>query len=56
MLDKREAYLKNVYVDYKDIYGIKGAKFCKEMQQLGKFYPKKKRRVQFSNNIQYSRN
>ena len=56
MLDKREAYLKNVYIDYKDIYGIKGAKFCKEMQQLGKFYPKKKRRVQFSNNIQYSRN
>ena len=56
MLDKREAYLKNVELDYKDIYGVKGVKFCNNMQRCTKSNPKKKCKVQFSNNIQYSRN
>ena len=57
MLDKREIYLKNVQSDYKDIYGNKGVKFCKEMQKRAKSTtPKKKCKVKFSNNIQYSMN
>ena len=56
MLDKREAYLKNVALDYKDIYGLKGVKFCNDMQHLNKSSPKKCRRVQFTNVIEYSRN
>ena len=56
MFDKREIYLKNVELDYKDIYGIKGVKFCNNMQKLPKSNPKKKCKVQFSDNIQYSRN
>ena len=56
MLDKREAYLKNVALDYKDIYGLKGVKFCNDMQHLNKSSPKKHRRVQFTNIIEYSRN
>ena len=56
MLDKREAYLKNVFTDYKDIYGLKGVKFCKDMQNYSKSSPKKNRKVQFTNNIEYSRN
>ena len=42
--------------EYKDIYGNKGVKFCKDMQNLKKTTPKKTNRVQFSDNIQYSRN
>ena len=56
MLDKRDLYLKNVELDYKDIYGIKGLHFCNKMQKCCKTTPKKRARVQFSNNIQYSRN
>ena len=56
MLDKREAYLKNVAIDYKNIYGIKGAKFCNNMQHLNKSNNKKNKRVQFTNIIEYSRN
>ena len=56
MLDKRDIYLKNVELDYKDIYGIKGLNFCNKMQKCCKSTPKKRARVQFSNNIQYSRN
>ena len=56
MLDKREIYLKNVQSEYKDIYGNKGVKFCKDMQKSAKSTPKKNCKVRFSNNIQYSRN
>ena len=56
MLDKREVYLKNVELDYKDIYGVKGVNFCNNMKKCSKAIPKKKCKVQFSNNIQYSRN
>ena len=56
MLDKRETYLKNVAIDYKNIYGIKGAKFCNNMQHLNKPNNKKNKRVQFTNIIEYSRN
>ena len=56
MLDKRETYLKNVAIDYKNIYGIKGAKFCNNMQNLNKSNNKKNKRVQFTNIIEYSRN
>ena len=57
MLDKREIYLKNVQSDYKDIYGNKGVKFCKEIQKRAKSTPNKKKcKVMFSNNIQYSFN
>ena len=56
MLDKRETYLKNVFTDYKDIYGLKGVKFCKDMQNFSKTSPKKNRKVQFTNIIEYSRN
>ena len=33
MLEKREVYLKNAEEEYKDIYGNKGVKFCKDMQK-----------------------
>ena len=56
MLDKREVYLKNVELDYKDIYGAKGVKFCNSMKKCTKAAPIKRCKVQFSNNIQYSRN
>ena len=56
MLDKRETYLKNVIIDYKDIYGSKGVKFCNDMQNYNKSSPRKNRKVQFTNNIEYSRN
>ena len=56
MLDKRETYLKSVAIDYKNIYGIKGAKFCNNMQNLNKSNNKKNKRVQFTNIIEYSRN
>ena len=36
MLDKREAYLKNVAFEYKDIYGSKGVKFFNDMQKCNK--------------------
>ena len=56
MLDKREAYLKNVAFEYKDIYGSKGVKFCNDMQKCNKSSPKKQRKVQFKDYIEYSRN
>ena len=56
LLDKRDIYLKNVELDYKDIYGIKGVKFCNKMLNCSKTTPKKKCKVQISNNIEYSRN
>ena len=56
LLDKRDIYLKNVELDYKDIYGIKGVKCCNKMQNCSKTTPKKNCKVQFSNNIEYSRN
>ena len=56
MLDKREIYLKNVAFEYRDIYGLKGIKFCNDMQRYNKSNPKNNRRVQFTNNIEYSRN
>ena len=56
MLDKREIYLKNVAFEYRDIYGSKGIKFCNDMQRYNKSNPKNNRRVQFTNNIEYSRN
>ena len=56
MLDKRELYLKNVALDYKKIYGIKGDKFYNNMKNYNKSNPKKKKRVQFTNVIEYSRN
>ena len=55
-IDKSEAYMKNVELDYKDIYGIKGIKYCNDRQKCSKSIPKKKSKVQFSNDIQYSRN
>ena len=55
LLDKRDVYLKNVQNDYKDIYGNKGVKFCKAMQKKKISSNKKKNRVSFSNNIQFSR-
>ena len=54
MLDKSDIYVKNVVLDYKDIYGIKGVNFCNNMQKGRKLTYKKNCRVQFSNNIQYS--
>ena len=54
LLDKRDVYLKNVQNDYKDIYGNKGVKFCKDMQKKKISSNKKKNRVSFSNNIQFS--
>ena len=36
MLDKRELYLKNVALDYKKIYGIKGDKFYNNMKNYNK--------------------
>ena len=57
MLDKGEMYIKNVQSEYKEIYGNKGVKFCKDMQKRSKsMTPKKKAKVQFSNNIEYSIN
>ena len=56
LLDKQEIYFKKMQSEYKDIYGNKGVKFCKEMQKLKKTTPKKTNKVQFSGNIQYSRN
>ena len=56
MLDKREAYLKNVAFEYKDIYGSKGVKFFNDMQKYNKSSPKKQRKVQFTDYIEYSRN
>ena len=56
MLDKRELYLKNVALDYKKIYGIKGDKFYNNMKNYNKSNPKKKKRVQFTNVIEHSRN
>ena len=56
MLDKRELYLKNVALDYKKIYGIKGDKFYNNMKNYNKSNPKKKKRVQFTNVIEYSKN
>ena len=56
MLDKRELYLKNVALDYKKIYGIKGDKFYNNMKNYNNSNPKKKKRVQFTNVIEYSRN
>ena len=56
MLDKREAYLKNVAFEYKDIYGSKGVKFFNDMQKCNKSSPKKQRKVQFTDYIEYSRN
>ena len=56
MLDKRDRYLKKVELEYKDIYGIKGVNFCNRMKNCCKLTPRKNCRVQFSNNIQYSRN
>ena len=56
MLDKRELYLKNVALDYKKIYGIKGDKFYNNMKNYNKSNPKKKKRVQFTNAIECSRN
>ena len=56
MLDRREVYLKNAQSEYKEIYGNKGVKFCKDTQKIIKKTPKKKCKVQFSNNIQYSMN
>ena len=53
-LDKRELYLKNVELYYKDIYGNKGVRFCNKMKNITKCSPKKNFKVQFSNNIQYS--
>ena len=53
-LDKRELYLNNVELDYKDIYGIKGLRFCNKMKNSTKSSSKKNFKVQFSNNIQYS--
>ena len=55
-LDKRERYLKHIELDYKDIYGIKGIRFCDRMKSYAKSSPKKKFKVQFSNKIQYSIN
>jgi hypothetical protein len=57
MLDKREVYLKNVATDYKNIYGVKGTKFYNKMKNyFNKSIPKKKKRVQFTNVVEYSRN
>ena len=56
MLDKRDLYLKRVELDYKDIYGAKGVKFLKSIQNKSKSNPKKCCKVQFSNDIIYSRN
>ena len=56
MLDKREAYLKMVALEYKGIYGLKGVKFHNDMQNCCKSNPKKNRRVLFSNKVEYSRN
>ena len=56
MLEKREVYLKNAEEEYKDIYGNKGVKFCKDMQKKVKTMPKKNCKVKFSNKIHYSMN
>ena len=56
MLEKSDIYLKNVELDYKDIYGIKGVIFCNNMRNYTKLAPKKNFRVKFSNDIEYSRN
>ena len=57
MLDKREVYLKNVAIDYKNIYGVKGTKFFNNMKNyFNKSNPKKKKRVKFTNFVEYSRN
>ncbi len=56
MLDKRDIYLKKVELEYKDIYGVKGINFYNNMKKSQKTCKKKNCKVQFSNNIQYSRN
>ena len=56
MLDKRDSYIKNVQSEYKDLYGNKGIKFCKEIQKRSNSTPKKNTKVSFSGNIQYSIN
>ena len=56
MLDRREVYLKNAQSEYKEIYGNKGVKFCENTHKKVKSAPKKKCKVQFSNNIEYSIN
>ena len=56
MLEKSDIYLKNVELDYKDIYGIKGVIFCNNMRNYTKLAPKKNFRVKFSSQIEYSRN
>ena len=56
MMDKRDIYLRNVELEYKDIYGIRGVNFCNSMQACRKVGQKKNCKVQFSNNIEYSRN
>ena len=54
-LDKSHTYIKNIKKDYKDIYGNKGIKFCDNMQIKPKELAKKKNKVTFTNNIEYSK-
>ena len=54
MLDKRDAYIKNVQSEYKDLYVNKGINFCKDIHKRAKSTPKKNFKVKFSDNIQYS--
>ena len=56
MLEKSDLYLKKVELEYMNIYGIKGIVFCNNMKRCSKLNPKKKFKVKFSNDIQYSRN
>ena len=56
MLDKRDLYLKKVELNYMEIYGEKGLKFFNSILNDKKSNPKKSRKVQFSNDIIYSRN
>ena len=53
---KKEKYIKNKLTDYKEIYGNKGVQFCLNLQKKHKKNDKKQNKVQFSDNIEYSRN
>ena len=54
-LDKSHTYINNIKKDYKDIYGNKGIQFCDNMQIKRKESGKKKNKVTFTNQIEYSK-
>ena len=56
LTNKEKNYLQNAQPKYKEIYGNRGTKFCKEENKNEKKEPRKSGRVKFSSIIEYSRN